>query len=371
MISLYAPSFAPAAQQSFTINADEHELAKSSTSLSNIEISLKADVPANGSKAFNEALDLITLPLPISTEPPSSNDHDVYGCLIILCYHALSFALNLPSTVSAELKERLSRLMASLQSLPSTDARKVVSGPLCIARAARAAGITERKKLDSTLSAIYTILVKRVQEKDLGDYADPINILQCKCYALECLLENEAYFEQSPGQNKHEIDTEARTDKALDLISFQLHRALVQFGKTSTIRHGVSENRLASLLQEPVLRVLKRAKAIVSPCERWAECKGAAAMLDFLRQLGSKGIEEELVNSVTELASVSIRIAKDAREKPEESVGEMTGEQVQKDALRLCSRLDLEISKIDKWIKGGESEKHLTGELRADYQRDV
>ena len=359
LIGLYAPFPADSPDelasslQSFSL--DTKKGFRTSPNAIKTKVHIKATSAESGLQAIKRALALLSLPLPATTEKTSPSHQDVFDCLLILCHHALSCALSLPVASPAEEKKRFSELTTLF--LPVQPAvNGIAIGPLAIAQAARAREVSELKKLDSTLSGIYTLLVKHVQEQDIASLADPINVLQCKCYAIECLLQNETYFVQASLEAEESVNAEKGEfvrDKSLELLSFQLHRAFVQFGKTSVTQNGVAETALASLLREHAMQVLTRAIKVVHPQERWLRCKAAMDMIEFLGQVARKGANEVLLDVIAQMLSASGDSGPGQTTQIAEMLDYATDADMKREMIRICSRLNAETGKLDKWIKDG------------------
>lgn len=285
----------------------------------------------------HDAIDLFKIHSPFSDGQVNLGEldiQDVISTLAIYGHHVISYILKLQFANATESCERMSILAKVLDSLTSQ------GHPLALARRARQRGLEDIKKTESTLSAIYTMLMKALSDESLVNNTDIHDILRLKCYALACLLENRGYFAKSQQQ------ADNGPDKAVHLIVSQIHRAIVQYCKSASQDQDVNEAELASKISQPCISVLEAMHSTIGK-ESLKKCTAYSELSELLAKLAAKGSDEALLNAVNGMLAGS----EDSEEQIE---AEMSPEDLRKRVNDLCAQVVAQTAKLDKWIKSGK-----------------
>jgi hypothetical protein len=330
LVGLYITSQAPEEDTKLCSQLQDLSLKISKAS------SKENKVPA-GLRNVHDAVHLFKLPLPFSDNEFDLGElelRDAVSTLAIFGHHVISYMVKLPFANATDSCKRIQALAAELCSVTSS------GHPLAIAKCARQAGVEDLKKTDSTLSAIYTMLMKALSEEDIVNSADVNDILRLKCHALECLLENRSYFTKSQQQ------ADTGPDKAVQLVVSQLHRIITQYCKSATQDLGIREAELASKISQPIISVFNAMEATIGR-ESLRRCTLYSELYDLLAKIAAKGSDEALADTVSGMLAGS-----ELSEVQPET--EMSPEDLRTRVREICAQVVAQTAKLDKWIKSGK-----------------
>lgn len=308
--------------------------------------------------ALDQLVELVHYPT-----PSPSNSEDVYNLVLIAQHHAISMLLSLP--VSSEMASE--RIIAVHRALTSPSSGNV--SPLALSAAARS-HLDNRKKLDGSIAAIYSLLNRKLSELSTLDATSDalFCIFQLRIYAIECLLEFEAHFAQ-PAHFASADAAPATEDKAIDTFAASAMRALSTYARSFLALTGSNGNdSLAEKIANENVRLLKRAMDVVRPRERLSRNKQFSAFLDTVNKLvkrsrtGCKGLQDV----VTQLLAVEPAFISSI-EAPTLKESTLDPRQVVSDIAARCNRLLDVCSEVERWIKHGASNSETTNQSSEQY----
>lgn len=242
-------------------------------------------------------------------------------------------------------------------------------GPLQIASAAKTHTESSSKRVEATMTSIYSTITDFCSKADASEHCPADELLSLKLHALQCLIHNSSYFAAEPatdnaGEGKAVADLPPE-DKAMTSLATQFHRALVLHGKALSAAQ-VREEDLAALIAERVLDFFAKIQESIPHCAaRIAKNVQWQNLLNFLKKLAIKGDSLSLLAGVEGLAAAQSQgpvthssevVSSCTTSQAWTASAHITSSDISSASFAsICTKLSKESIMVELWIKSGYS----------------